>query len=93
MPLCDRDEYEAWDDAADETAAEDEAPWSEADDDNDDTVTVPCPECGREIPDFADRCPYCGNWVLQGGAPPRRAWWIVPIVLLVALGVLLWAVR
>lgn len=93
MPWCERDEYEAGDDAAEGTDADDETAWSDADDANADTVTVPCPACGREIPDFADRCPSCGNWVMQGGGPAPRAGWVLPVVVIVVAGVLLWGVR
>ena len=44
-------------------------------DDDDATPTVPCSQCGEQVPDLADRCPYCGDWIVQsssGGAPSRR---------------------
>lgn len=60
--------------------------------DDDETPTVPCPACGEAIPDFADRCPYCGEWVVQGGAPGRsgRGVAFVVIVLLLIVALLYW---
>lgn len=52
---------------------------------DDETPTTPCPSCRRPVPDFADRCPYCGDWIVQGsGTPARRSAWFI-IALLVAL--------
>jgi hypothetical protein len=59
------------------------------DDDEDETPTVPCPHCRREVPDFADRCPYCGDWIVQSScAPARRRVWFIVIVLIVVLLIL-----
>jgi len=62
------------------------------DEDADETPTVPCPHCGREIPDFADRCPYCGDWVVQSSGPTaRRSFWFILLVAFVVLLILaLW---
>jgi hypothetical protein len=55
--------------------------------DDDETPTVPCPNCRRAVPDFADRCPYCGDWIVQGtGAPARTKPWFI-IALIIALTV------
>ncbi len=63
------------------------------DEDEDETPTVPCPRCRREIPDFADQCPYCGDWVVQGaGAPTRRKPWFWLTVILVLAAFVLWYV-
>jgi hypothetical protein len=65
-----------------------------ADEDADETPTVPCPRCRREIPDFADRCPYCGDWVVQAsGAPLRRNLWFILLVVLAILLILAFWVR
>ncbi len=51
---------------------DDDEDWSEtggdyedefADDDPDDSDTVPCPECGAEIYADLDHCPQCGCWL------------------------------
>lgn len=44
-------------------------------DDDEGTETVPCPSCRREIAEFAERCPHCGDWVTPGAGPARRPAW------------------
>jgi len=70
---------ETWDDDAEDPQD------CDFDEEGEETPTVPCPSCGAEIPDFADRCPYCGDWVIQGGntSPKRGVPWVVIVVLLV----------
>ena len=64
-----------------------------AGEDDEDTPTVPCPHCRRPVPDFADRCPYCGDWIVQTSGPPtRRGVWFVVIAVLLALMLLGWFV-
>ncbi len=47
-------------------------------DDWDDDPTIPCPQCGREILEDAERCPYCERYLSRDDAPRRRKpWWIV----------------
>jgi endogenous inhibitor of DNA gyrase (YacG/DUF329 family) len=41
--------------------------------DADEAETVPCPNCGKEILEDADHCPYCGEWVVQGGPSPASS--------------------
>lgn len=87
-PYVDEPEDDAQPDheAADNTWPEDdpEGPLPEdvVDDDDDETPTVPCPNCKAEIPDLADKCPYCGEWVAQsaGNSAPVN-WFIVAAVL------------
>ncbi|HPM22582.1 MAG TPA: hypothetical protein PLP66_01670 [Phycisphaerae bacterium] len=62
--------------------------------DDDETATVPCPHCRRPVPDFVDRCPYCGDWIVQSaGEPRRRHIWLVLCVLLAGALLLLWGIR
>lgn len=83
----DEDEHEDWE-------ADDDEPQPEDLDDEDETPTVPCPSCRRAIPDFADRCPYCGDWVVQSsGAPARRNPWFVVAVIAVVVAFLYWLLR
>ncbi len=62
------------------------------DENADDTPTVPCSHCRRDIPDFADRCPYCGDWVVQSSGPSarRNLWFILLVILAVLLILAFW---
>ena len=48
--------------------------------------TSPCPHCGEDIYDDAERCPACGMYISDEDAP-RRGWpawmWIAAILALV----------
>ena len=47
-------------------------------DHDDDEPTAPCPHCGEEIHEDAQRCPHCGQYISQEDAPRRaKPWWIV----------------
>lgn len=77
---------ESWDDDPDEVQDGD---W----DDGDETPTVPCPRCGRPVPDFADRCHHCGDWIVQTAGPAPRRNPVFAGVVIVAVGlVLVWVV-
>ena len=43
------------------------------------STTMPCPECGAEIYDDAERCPVCGQYVTHRTSEwsPRPLWWVV----------------
>ncbi len=74
--------YEGWD------AEDPDAPQEgDLDDEDGETPTVPCPACRRPVPDFAERCPYCGDWIVPGvgDAPRRKPWFLIALVLAVAL--------
>jgi predicted amidophosphoribosyltransferase len=51
----------------DDDAADDED-WY--DDEVADEDFIPCPECGKPIPEISDRCPACGYWL---SAADRRS--------------------
>jgi len=58
----------------------DQEPSDELDDEFDDVAeTVPCPNCGAEIYEEAERCPECGDYVTFGtnAWSGRPLWWIV----------------
>ena len=38
-------------------------------DDYDSAVELPCPSCGEDVYEDADRCPHCGDWVPPGRRP------------------------
>lgn len=61
------------------------------DDADEDEPTVPCPYCGREIHEDAQRCPYCEQYISAEDAPAGpKPWWIVLGVILCLLMVLGW---
>jgi hypothetical protein len=51
-------------------AWDDDSPGEEADDGD---TTAPCPHCGADIYDDAERCPACGMYLSAEDAP--RAGW------------------
>ena len=52
----------------------DEDDWEE----EDESATIPCPYCRREIHEDSERCPYCENYLSQEDAPPsRKPWWLI----------------
>lgn len=64
---------------------------SNDDEDDDETPTVPCSACRRDVPDFADRCPYCGEWIVQSaGTAARGDWWPVIVLLVLVALLILW---
>jgi hypothetical protein len=49
----------------------DDEDWYDDDDaEPEDAPPRPCPECGKPIADFLDKCPACGYWL---SAADRRA--------------------
>jgi hypothetical protein len=61
---------------------------------DDDDTTIPCPHCGAEIYDDAERCPECGEYLSHENAPTtsNKPWWIVIGVLFCLAIVILWAI-
>jgi hypothetical protein len=47
--------------------------------DDDETETVPCPECGAEVYEDALQCPVCGNYVTHDTSvwSGRPGWWVL----------------
>jgi predicted RNA-binding Zn-ribbon protein involved in translation (DUF1610 family) len=39
--------------------------------------TFPCPHCGRDVYEQAERCPYCGQYISEEESSHRKARWIV----------------
>lgn len=69
------DDWEAEDWEADEWGSGD---WDG--DDDPDECTMPCPSCGADIYDDAERCPICGDYIVGSHASiwnERPVWWIV----------------
>jgi predicted nucleic acid-binding Zn ribbon protein len=46
-------------------------------DDSDSVDTEPCRHCGKQISEYAEVCPYCGNYVSREDAPRRKSPWVV----------------
>src|SRR5271154_3505126 len=57
------------DDSVDEPDFHGESIESAADDD---AETIPCPHCGKQIHEEAQRCPHCGDYVSEDHPPNRR---------------------
>jgi hypothetical protein len=59
----------------------------EEEDDEESVDLLPCPECGAEVYEEAERCPACGNYIVHESSvwSGRPFWWI----LLGGLGMLL----
>lgn len=56
------------------------------DDEDADSLTVPCPSCGADIYEDAEQCPVCGEYVVRTSTAwqGKPIWWI----LLGGLGIL-----
>lgn len=74
---------------------EDDEPdeWNlEADDDEEEeTAVLPCPSCGAEVYEDAERCPVCGEFIIGRRLRAwegRPTWWIV--LGLVGIGAVVW---
>ncbi len=69
---------------------DDECDWDESDFDSDEVETLPCPSCGQEIYEEAQRCPECGAYMTPGSALRVPAWiWVgVTLGLVAMLGTL-----
>ncbi|MCH8044406.1 MAG: zinc ribbon domain-containing protein [Planctomycetes bacterium] len=62
---------------------------------DDDSETLPCPQCGQSIYEEADQCPYCGQYVTfssSSSAFDNKPWWWIALGLLGVLAVLWWLV-
>jgi hypothetical protein len=57
-------------------------------------TTVPCPNRGQEVFDYAEQCPACGHWIVHdGGAMSGRPPWFVAIGFAGALlAILVWLI-
>jgi hypothetical protein len=89
-PSGEYDEYKGdWEDERDLPLEQDMD-----DEDADETPTVACPNCGREVADFADRCPHCGDWIVQGGATGagRPNVWLIVIAAALIVAFVFWQV-
>lgn len=58
--------------------------------DDAETDVVNCPNCGRAVAEFAERCPHCGDWIVAGGGVTRGKPWIVVAALAALAGFVVW---
>ena len=75
-----------WDD-------EDDLPEGVYHDDPDVTVTVPCPYCRNPVPEEAQFCGRCENYISTEDAPPDRkpVWvWVCLFLALAATAATMW---
>jgi hypothetical protein len=74
---------------------DDDKDWYDGDE-PDDGDPVPCPECGKPVSDYLDKCPACGYWLSADDRRQLRphetkpAW--VKATALVLLAMFLWGV-
>jgi hypothetical protein len=57
----------------------------ESDFDDDQSETLPCPDCGADVYEDAEQCPVCGNYLIRDTNPLRDssrplAWLLVGLV-------------
>ena len=58
----------------------------------DDDPTKPCPHCGKNIFDEAERCPECGEYISIEDMPAAsKPLWIVLTAIVCLIFVLLWS--
>ncbi len=66
--------------------------WEYPDEDEDDqSETYPCPDCGADVYEDAEQCPVCGQYIIPGGRnlwAGRSAWWV--LLGLLGVGAVLW---
>lgn len=62
-------------------------------DDIDDAELIPCPYCHEEIPEDAQRCPHCENYISEEDRPPQAKplWFIIGFTLCMVI-VIWWIV-
>ena len=69
---------------------EDDSEWSDPDlGDDDESEVMACPECGEQVYEFTDQCPYCRQYIsfsthTNNVWRGRSLWWI----LLASLGII-----
>lgn len=62
--------------------------------DDNEEVTIECPNCGEAVHEDSPRCPYCGEWMVFDASPAfRRAhgwFWPVTVAILIAIMLVMW---
>jgi hypothetical protein len=76
------------DDAYREDPGPEDADW------DDETDTVPCPYCQKQIAGESEWCPHCGKYISQEGLPSdRKPIWLIAAVVILLLIILTWITR
>ncbi|WP_158633562.1 hypothetical protein [Tautonia sociabilis] len=75
-----RDEPPDWDDDEEDDLLEP----NEEEDDDEESGVLPCPSCGAEVFEDAERCPHCGDFIVgrRLRAWEGRPWWWIVLGLL-----------
>ncbi len=59
----------------------DEDEWSDGawEDEDGESLTVTCPECGADVYEDAEQCPVCGAWIVPSNSPMagRPTWFVL----------------
>jgi predicted amidophosphoribosyltransferase len=54
------------------------------DDDGDDLLY--CPSCGKQVYEFTQKCPHCGDWITPAyRSPSRTRWWRILVYAVIAV--------
>src|SRR5262249_55807221 len=62
----------------------------DAEPDQDDDGTAPCPYCGKDKWEESERCPHCGNYISREDEPSQTPRWIIVTAVVCLLIVLTW---
>ena len=63
----------------------------EPDADDNDSATIPCPYCRRQIHEDSERCPHCERYISEEDDVPRqKPWWLIAGVALGLYAVYRW---
>lgn len=68
MPVDDESDRDRW--GADWIPDDDEGGWQ---DEDGESLTITCPECGADVYEDAEQCPACGHWITHSETPTANA--------------------
>jgi predicted RNA-binding Zn-ribbon protein involved in translation (DUF1610 family) len=80
----------SWQDDDDELDDTEDPDESDQDSDDESSGTLPCPNCGEDVWEEAERCPHCGENITPRIGSDRKPWWVIAAAILALLAVLLW---
>ncbi len=74
-------------DSPDDELRDEEYPEPDASDDNSETII--CPGCQADVYEYAEQCPYCGDYLLAtSNVWSGRSWWWIVLGLLGIISVI-----